>query len=471
MDMFYQPKLAVVGDTIPFCDNGQFHVFYLRNYRNNMDHEHHDSWVMLSTDDQLNFTEHDTRIDAATGSVVKGDGMYHMFATIFKSRPMKNVIIHATSPDLDRWTILEGEQLAADGVIYEPVHWRDPFVFWNEEERCWWMIVAARTRGQTLRQGCVGLCKSKDLFHWDICPPLYAPHSANCAFECPDYFRWGDWYYLVFSSYSDRYQTLYRKSRNPYGPWLAPETDTFDARAFYAAKTASDGQHRFLYGWNPTRIVNEHHFDPQKDYGRDTHAWDWGGHLIVHELTQQANGDLFVKPPAAVRGALTQPLPLPFQPVSGSWAVGQDVISVQTQDRYACALLGRLPDVCKVEMEVLFRVGTARLGAALEVDGAFDAGYYVSLEPGCRRVTYKTHLRAAPDTGMIFPWAVEMERPVCLEPDKWHSLLLLRQRDVLVIYVDDRIALSTRMYDLHNRSLGIFAEGGEALFRHISILG
>ena len=47
----------------------------------------------------------------------------------------------------------------------------------------------------------------------------------------------GDWYYLVFSSYADRYQTLYRKSRSLNGPWETPEIDTFDTRAFYAAKT------------------------------------------------------------------------------------------------------------------------------------------------------------------------------------------------------------------------------------------
>ena len=31
---------------------------------------------------------------------------------------------------------------------------------------------------------------------------------------------------------------------------------------FYAAKTGTDGVHRYVYGWNPTRENNEHHFDP-----------------------------------------------------------------------------------------------------------------------------------------------------------------------------------------------------------------
>lgn len=119
--------------------------------------------------------------------------------------------------------------------------------------------------------------------------------NAQCAFECPDFFRMGDWYYLVFSSYADRYQTMYRKSRSPYGPWQTPEIDTFDTRAFYAAKTGSDGVHRYVYGWNPTREVNEHNFDPPGYPGKDCNTWDWGGSLVVHELWQDENGDLFVK--------------------------------------------------------------------------------------------------------------------------------------------------------------------------------
>ena len=71
--------------------------------------------------------------------------------------------------------------------------------------------------------------------------------------------------------------------------------DTFDTRAFYAAKTGSDGVHRYVYGWNPTREVNEHNFDPPGYPGKDCNTWDWGGSLVVHELWQDENGDLFVK--------------------------------------------------------------------------------------------------------------------------------------------------------------------------------
>ena len=232
MSLYFRPEKAVLGDMIPYYDNGVFKPFYLRNYRANRDEQHQDSWVMLSTTDHIHYTEHDTKIVGGTGSVIKVDGLYHMFYCTFQKLPEKNYMNHAVSTDLDVWTEIPEDRFASDDVIYEPIHWRDPFVFWSEEENCWWMIFAAQKKGKTTRRGCVGLCKSKDLHHWDYCEPFYAPMNAQCAFECPDFFRMGDWYYLVFSSYADRYQTMYRKSRSPYGPWQTPEIDTFDTQCW-----------------------------------------------------------------------------------------------------------------------------------------------------------------------------------------------------------------------------------------------
>lgn len=468
MDLFYRPKLAVVGDVIPFYDNGVFKPFYLRNYRNKKDANHHDSWVMLSTTDHLHYEEHDTKIDAATGSVIFHEGVYHMFATIFKSRPMKNIIIHAVSPDLNSWTI-QGDTLMSDNIIYEQTHFRDPYVFWNEEEHCWWMLVAARSKGPTLRRACVGLCKSDNLTSWHHCSPLYSPEDANCCFECPDFFRWGNWYYLVFSSYSDRFQTLYRMSRSPNGPWITPNIDSFDGRAFYAAKTVSNGSQRFVYGWNPTKGVNEHHFDPRHDYGTDNRTWDWGGNLIVHELIQAKNGTLCVKPVFAVNNALTYTLPFKLLPIQGDWKQQATRIYVNANGFFACALLGVLPKKCKINVDISFNNPALQIGVALGVDKSFSRGNYILLEPRHNRIQYKTSLRTDPQTGHIFPWEVEIERPVILESGISHRLTIFRQNSVLEIYLDDTVALSTRMYQDFNEQIGLFVEDCTASFNNISL--
>ena len=135
MSLYFRPEKAVLGDVIPYYDNGVFKPFYLRNYRANRDEQHQDSWVMLSTTDHIHYTEHDTKIVGGTGSVIKVDGLYHMFYCTFQKLPEKNYMNHAVSTDLDVWTEIPEDRFASDDVIYEPIHWRDPFVFWSEEEK------------------------------------------------------------------------------------------------------------------------------------------------------------------------------------------------------------------------------------------------------------------------------------------------------------------------------------------------
>lgn len=56
MSLYFRPEKAVLGDVIPYYDNGVFKPFYLRNYRANRDEQHQDSWVMLSTTDHIHYT-------------------------------------------------------------------------------------------------------------------------------------------------------------------------------------------------------------------------------------------------------------------------------------------------------------------------------------------------------------------------------------------------------------------------------
>ena len=469
MRIFYKPENAVLGDMIPFYDGGVFKPFYLRNYRAKRLEGFRDGWVMLSTTDHVHFTEHDTGIEGGTGSVIKVDNVYHMFYCTFQTQPERNFINHATSSDLVAWTPVPEDAFASDGCIYAPVHWRDPFVFWNEEEACWWMILAAQKKGPTTRRGCVGLCKSDDLRRWSYCEPLYAPMDAQCAFECPDLFRWGDWYYLVYSSYADRFQTLYRMSHSLSGPWITPEVDTFDTRAFYAAKTGTDGKRRFVYGWNPTREQNDHRFNPRNHEGQDCNEWDWGGNLVVHELHQEADGTLRVSPLPEVLDAFGPVHPVSPHPLCGQWRIGEGALEADAPYSYASLLLEPMTETCRLSLDVDILDETAQLGVALHVDARFAEGYYAIVDPFRRRVEYKTAIRLTVRGGQKFPSEVEMERPLSPFTDNRFHIDVLVDGSVLIVYVDDRIALGTRMLDRQGDSFGLFVSEGKVRFSNVKI--
>ncbi len=463
-DLFYRPVSAVAGDVIPFFDQGVFKPFYLRNFRGNRDETHKDGWVMLTTRDHVHFQETDTGIRGGTGSVIKVQDEYHLFYCTFQQQPERNWIQHAVSRDLLMWTTLSEEAFASDDHIYGAVHFRDPYVFFHEKEQCWWMLVAAQRKGPTTRQACVGLCKSEDLHHWRYCEPLYAPAEAQGAFECPELFQWGDWYYLVYSSYADRFQTLYRMSRTPEGPWLRPPVDSFDARAFYAAKSVSDGQRRYLYGWNPTRQGNEHQFDPQTDCGMDWKTWDWGGNLVVHELKQQQDGTLTVDIPQSVAQAVAQPVALTPEALSKGWTLAPEQFTANARYTYEALLAWPLPDCCRVETEIRYEGPAACFGVALQVDKTFAKGYYLLLEPPRQRLEFRSSARMTEEGGQKFPYEVELERPLALRPGKNIHLTLLREKSILEVYVDGQVALSARMDKQPGDGFGLFAQQGTVRF-------
>ncbi len=84
--------------------------------------------------------------------------------------------MHAVSDDMLQWRKLPAQTFFSPSDKYEKDDWRDPFVFWNEAAGEYNMLVAARFKqGIPRRRGLTALCASKDLEHWDVREPFYAP--------------------------------------------------------------------------------------------------------------------------------------------------------------------------------------------------------------------------------------------------------------------------------------------------------
>ena len=331
------------------------------------------------------------------------------------------------------------------------------------------MLVAARKNGPTERNGCVGLCVSKDLSRWEYRPPFYSDHRNPSAHECPDLFRMGDWYYLLYSNYSDGFGTFYRMSRSPSGPWLRPKVDTFDGRAFYAAKTAWDGAHRYLYGWNPTKGENAKGFDPGKDFGKDYRAWNWGGSLVVHQIVQHGDGTLGVCPPDSLSALFPAERTVEVVPLSGSWQSADGVLTGTSDGSYMSALGGSIPERCRIQTTLVFQGSPERFGLALQVDEAFDFGYYLMFEPAYHRIQFRSGLRMYEDGGQMFPYGVEMERPLDLEAGREYALDLYVDGTLGLLYVNRDLAFGFRMYNWLGRRLGFFLVGGNLTVSGLSL--
>jgi beta-fructofuranosidase len=458
MSIFYRPAGAWAGDFIPFYENGRFHLFYLHDWRDRAGHGEGVPWYQITTTDFVHFAEHGQMLARGseseqdlyvfTGSVLAAPDGYHIFYTgnnphlRAQGQPEQGVM-HAVSTDLLHWRKLPEHTFFAPAG-YEPHDWRDPYVFWNEEAGEYWMLLAARlTDGPSRRRGCTALCASLDLQHWQGRPPFYAP-GLYFTHECPDLFRLGDWWYLLFSEFSERTVTRYRMARSLAGPWLAPTDDTFDGRAFYAAKTATDGGQRYLFGWLATR-----------EGERDRGAWQWGGDLVVHALVPRPDGSLAVRPPESLAEAFDPPQAVPLLPGLGDCGASGDAAELSAPGTFATVLAGSLPGACRLHAHLEWQAGTRACGLVLRASADQEQGYYVRLEPDRSRLV----LDMWPRPGDV-PYMIELERPL---PGSLGSALdidIIIDRTVCEVYTSCGVTLSTRLYDLPAGGWGFFVQDG-----------
>jgi len=471
-NVFYKPAGAFAGDFIPFYKDGLFRLFYLLDWRDKDNHGEGTPWYQITTRDFVGFAEHgemvprgtekDQDLYVFTGSLLEAQRIYHIFYTghnpyFPKQGKPQQAVMHAVSNDLLRWKkVPEDTFFAPSGSdsLYEPHDWRDPFVFYNDQAQEYWMLLAARLKtGSSRRRGCIALCTSRDLKSWSVRDPFWAP-GLYYMHECPDLFKMGDWWYLVYSTFSERYVTHYRMSKNLKGPWKAPENDTFDGRAFYAAKTWSDGKKRYAFGWNPTR-------EEESDRG----TWQWGGNLVVHEIVQEIDGYLVVQVPGTVDILFSIPMEMDVIPRKGAWKVNDGVLTAEAPDSFAYALAGKLPAQCKISGTITFGPNTRGCGIMVNADKDGESSYYIRIEPGRDRLV----LDVWPRKGDL-PFMVELERPIKLIPDKSYDITIFLDGSICVVYLGRKIAMNARLYDLKEDGWGLFVNEGSAKFDGFSVM-
>jgi len=93
-----------------------------------------------------------------------------------------------------------------------------------------------------------------------------------------------------------------------------------------------------------------------------------------------------------------------------------------------------------------------------------ESGYFIRLEPPRNRLVFDRWPRPGD-----YPFAPELERPIALSGAKPIDLTILVDGSICEVYVDHRIAMSTRMYDHATGGWGCFVMQGEATFEAVAL--
>ena len=446
--LYYQPRGYWFGDCMPFYHDGQFYLFHQRDTRKPGPFGEPFGWALACTTDFVNYEDlggvlqrggddaQDQFIFA--GSLFAANGLFYaMYTGYNRDYPQQGkpsqVLMIATSTDLIGWN-KSSEKLVVPQEGYDPTEWRDPYVFWNEDAQKYIMILGARKLdGKKIRTGRTVFFTSTDLKAWNFQGDFWAPNLFYMH-EMPDIFKIGETWYLLTTEYSDRSKTVYRMSHSLDGPWTAPLDDAFDGRAYYAARSCSDGNKRYLFGWVPTKEGDD-----------DLANWQWGGTLVVHEVYQREDGTLGVKAPDGVAHAFSQRDSLIGTPVT-----------LSSQD--SCAetyLTQRTADLFKLEADITFSAGTRSFGIRLFEDEATGEAYEFVFQVGENRVFF--------DKTPNLPWFRYMnkglERPLRLEAGRTYHIQIIVDGTIATLYVEG-VALNTRLYSKAGQALAIYVVDG-----------
>ena len=440
-----------VGDCMPFFHGVVFHLFYL------LDEGHHrgrgglggHQWAHASTTDLRSWEHHplalpveeDWEGSICTGSVIQHGGRFHAFYATRKPDWTQH-LSHAVSTDGIRFVKTCPLPVLPVPPGYDPQHFRDPCVFQDMDGR-FQMLVTARQETYPLpdRGGCLLRLSSDDLRHWRVEGPLLfpggGPGSAGIP-ECPDYFVWNGWHYLVFGL---GLATHYRMARHPLGPWQRPSDPLLDSCLLSVMKTAPFGADRRIgAAWIGTRAGDT-----------DGGAMQWGGNLVLRELVQHTDGTLSTRflPELAPdgrqwKGAL-------HTLTSGADGNGQTV-TLQSPNGQAVAAFDDMPHDFQLQCRVRPQTDNARFGLGLRGRGSFESYCELAFDPGLARVSLADQARhRVPEISAPF------------------QLTLVCRGDIIDVCIADTRCLINRLPEGRGDRLFWFCEAGEVIFEDIGV--
>lgn len=484
MTVFRRPSgAAAAGDPIPFAHDGELHLFHLSSPHGTRDYPERvrTTWQHAVSADLRHWRELPPAVEPGppgsydaggiwTGSVVEHEGTFFLFYTAHDpGAAHPQTIALATSTDLVTFAKHPDNPILLPPAGFEPVDWRDPYVFFHEGEGRWWMLLAARTAtGPHWRRGCIALATSTDLLTWAVEPePLYVPGTTFCP-ECPELWEDHGTWYLVYSRFSERVGTIVRVADSARGPFRVPAREDLGGRRWYAAKSAPWRGERAFFGW-------VHDAVEQPDGAR---RWLWGGDFALPRLARP--GDTPTGRTLAVRPAV---------PIVGELTQGPALVEVATTlgepgRHQELTLTDPLPP--RVVLQLVARPGDAAgLGFDLRDAGddtAASSRFSLDLRTGHARLTREPQPlddfwadltgRSAQyrevDGPVLAETALAQTAPGGTAPEEGAiTVTAVIDGEVAEIYVDDEVALTHRLTrpDVEGDRLTVFALDGAVELR------
>lgn len=489
-DTYYTPAIGRIGDPMPFYDQkaGDFKVLYLQEFDNNMSHRFHPIWAVATNDganyqslgEIIPFGDNDFQQDAAigTGSCFEKDGTYYIYYTGHNGNSKhREVVMRATSTDFKTWKKDELWQLKGIDFGYSSKDFRDPQIFIADDNLYHMVISTYPANGG---DPVFAEFKSSDLKNWEHVGPFKMIWDR--MLECPDIFKMGDYWYLVYSesvrtSWSRKvkymmaptYEALKNCFNDPGANWPKDGREgVLDTRAFYAGKTASNGTDRFIWGWSPFRSGRDIHEKNINVGAGDGNEPNWSGSLVCHRIIQNSDGTLTLGAVPAMAEKYNKPITPTVMAANGSSVTNGVVnsdINLSGNDAYS--LFSRLGTTNHISFTVKTSNNWDKFGVSFARGTDSEKYYSIVVNPENEN-NRKLNFEQEGTSGKGFVEGVDgywFKRP----KDNVYNIDIYTDNSVLVMYVNNVCAYTQRIYGIQKNCWSINNYGGNITISNIKL--
>lgn len=475
---YYKPQIGRCGDPMPFYDSksGMYKVFYLQEYDNNAPYCYHPIWCVTTKDGSSYVSEGEAistgtsslEADAAlgTGCCYENNGTYYFYYTGHNPQcENTEVVMRAISNDGKEWKKDKSWMLKGTDYGYTSADFRDPQIF-KDDNGLFHMIVASTLKFAEFT--------STDLMQWKH-EGVFSCMIWDRMLECPDIFKMGDYWYMVYSegyrsSWSRKVKYMMassledlKKCFNEGPKWPADGHEgVLDTRAFYAGKTASNGSERLIWGWCPFRSGNT--IDDQNISVGAEGEPNWSGALVCHRLIQHPDGVLTLGKVDAIEAKYTKTHNVAVMANNGASISGN---SYSLSGDNAFVQFNRLESHNHISMTVTTAGNIDKFGISLVRSTESDKYYTMVVNPENEN-SRKVNFEQEGEDGKGFIEGIDgywFNRP----ENNVYKIDIFTDNSVMVMYINDNCCYTNRIYGIQKNCWSVNSYGGNITVSDVKV--
>jgi beta-fructofuranosidase len=236
--------------------------------------------------------------------------------------------------------------------------------------------------------------------------------------------------------------------------WITPTNSKLDGIAFYAGRSVFDGVNRYIMGWCPT-----------KNNSSDASNYDWAGSLVTHRLIQHSDGTFGVAITEGVNTKFaTSKVLTPLKSIGSSKNDANYILNASGVEK-AYSLFDRETKAFKIKTRINATSST-QFGFGFGACSTLNEVYSIVFDLTNSQIRLEKAINNTSSSAVI---STLTQLPLAVPTNKQFDVTIVSENSVCVVYINDEIAFTNRIYKMNQNPWTIFTNNGELTFSDLKI--